>query len=121
MIAGRSKLAGLSPYFRPYVEWLLDYAESQGVSVTVVSAHRTPAEQVRAAAQARAAGRPAAAPGRSAHQYGLAVDLMAGESSRSEEHSWLMAVGRAIGFRFYENDRPHFEHPDWPALRETLR
>jgi hypothetical protein len=46
---------------------------------------------------------------------------MAGKSSGSAEHEWLMKVGRAMGFRFYANDRPHFEHPAWASLKETLR
>ncbi len=121
MIVARHKTDTLSPYFKPYIDWLLDYADAQGVNVTVVSAHRTDEEQAEAARQARAAGRPAAAPGRSAHQYGLAVDLMAGKHSSSEDHEWLMKVGRAMGFRFYAKDRPHFEHPAWAALRETLK
>ncbi len=121
MIAGREKLDGLHDWFRPYVDFLVDYADSQGVSVTVISGYRTSADQARAAAQARAAGRPAAAPGRSAHNFGLAVDLMAGKNSSSAEHEWLMRVARAIGFRMIAGDRPHFEHPAWPALRETIR
>jgi LAS superfamily LD-carboxypeptidase LdcB len=121
VIVARHKTETLSPYFKPYIDWLLDYADQQGVAVTVISAHRTNEEQAEAARQARAAGRPAAAPGRSAHQYGLAVDLMAGKNSGSAEHEWLMKVGRAMGFRFYANDRPHFEHPAWAALRQTLR
>jgi hypothetical protein len=121
VIAGKAKLEGLSPYFRPYIEWLLEYANSQGVSVEVLSGNRTAAEQVRAAAQAKAAGRPAAAPGRSAHQYGLAVDLMAGGHSSSQDHKWLMSVWRAMGGNFYPGDDPHFEHPDWPRVRATLR
>jgi LAS superfamily LD-carboxypeptidase LdcB len=121
MISGRSKLSTLSPYFGPYIEWLLDYADSQGVSVSVLSAYRTFEDQQRAAAQAKASGRPAAAPGRSAHNYGLAVDLMGGDHSSSAQHEWLMQVGRAMGFYFYPGDRPHFEHPQWRELRKSLR
>ncbi len=120
-ISGRAKLETLSPYFAPHVQWLLDYADSQGVNVSVLSAYRTLEDQKRAAAQAKAAGRPSAAPGRSAHNYGLAVDLMGGDHSSSEQHEWLMQVGRAMGFYFYPNDRPHFEHPQWREIRNTLR
>lgn len=121
MIIGRQKLAGLHPYFRPWIDWLLDFADQNGVTVEVISAFRTVEEQKRAAAQARAAGRPAAKPGRSAHNYGLAVDLAAGGHSSSADHKWLMSVWEAMGGSFYPNDAPHFEHPDWPRIREYLR
>lgn len=121
MITGRGKLDGLHPYFRPWIDWLLDFADQQGVDVQVISGFRTAEDQARAAAQARAAGRPAAAPGRSAHNYGLAVDLAAGGHSSSEDHKWLMQVWRALGGDFYPGDAPHFEHPDWKKIRQYLR
>ncbi len=121
MVVGRDKLNGLSPYFRPWVEWLVDFASAQGVTVTVISGYRTLEDQRRAASQAKAAGRPAAKPGRSAHNFGMAVDLMAGANSSSADHEWLMSVWRAVGGQFYAGDRPHFEHPDWPAVREFIR
>jgi LAS superfamily LD-carboxypeptidase LdcB len=118
---GAEKLSGLHPHFRPAIEFLIQYAEQQGVRITLVSGKRSNAEQARAAAQAKAAGRPAALPGRSAHNYGLAIDMFAGASSRSPEHKWLMRVARAMGFKFYPKDDPHFEHPQWPQLRQQLR
>lgn len=121
MIIGRGKLSGLSPYFRPWIDWLLEFADQNGVTVEVVSGYRTIEDQKRAAAQARAAGRPAAAPGRSAHNFGLAVDLVAGGHSTSSEHEWLMSVWRAVGGEFYPKDAPHFEHPDWKRVRDYLR
>ncbi len=121
MVVGRDKLNGLSPYFKPWIEFLVDFASQQGVTVTVISGHRTLDDQRRAAAQAKAAGRPAAAPGKSAHNFGLAVDLMGGVNSSSAEHEWLMDVWKAMGGSFYKGDRPHFEHPDWPGVRNYIR
>lgn len=121
MIVDAQKLDGLSPYFRPWIDFLLAFADQQGVTVTVISGFRTVEDQRRASAEARRAGRPAAAPGRSAHNFGLAVDLMAGNHSTSSEHRWLMNVWRAMGGNFYPGDAPHFEHPDWPRIRNYFR
>lgn len=121
MIIDAHKLDGLSPYFRPWIDWLLYFADQQGVTVTVLSGYRDLEDQRRAAAQAKAAGRPSAAPGRSAHNFGLAVDLMAGNHSTSSDHRWLMSVWKAMGGSFYPKDAPHFEHPDWPRIRDWIR
>lgn len=121
VIIGAAKLDGLHPHFRPWIDWLLYFADEQGVTVEVISGYRTIEDQKRAAAQARAAGRPAAAPGRSAHNFGLAVDLAAGGHSSSAEHKWLQEVWKAMGGYFYPKDAPHFEHPDWKLVRDHLR
>lgn len=118
MIRNRALLTGLSPYFRPWVDLLLDFAEANGVDVTVTSAHRTLAYQEQLCTRLRTAGSsvPCATPGRSAHQYGLAVDLS------SPHQTWLRAVANSIGFApLIANDPYHYEHPDWRAMRQHLR
>lgn len=118
MIAGRAKVATLHPAFRSAVELLLDLAEENGVTVTVTSAFRSIEDQKRVC---RTAPGPCATPGRSAHQYGLAIDLVGGATANSEDHKWLRAVAQVIGFGFVANDPVHLEHPAWPGLRKQIR
>ena len=118
MISGRHKLAQLHDAFAPYVDFLVDFASQNGVSVAVTSGYRSIQDQARVCSQTSG---PCATPGRSAHQFGLAVDLVAGPNVNSPEHIWLMEVARIMGFGFVRNDPVHLEHPAWNALRKQLR
>ena len=119
MIAGRHKLAQLHPYFRPAVEFLLDYVDSQGVNVEVTSGYRSAADQARVCAST---SYPCAKPGTSAHQYGLAVDLVAGGSVDSAEHKFLRLCADVMGFRpIIPADPVHFEHPFFKQLAQLQR
>lgn len=120
MISGRHKLAQLHPAFRPAVELLMDWAQQNGVSVSIYSGYRSAHDQARVCAQIAGKG-PCAAPGRSAHQYGLAVDLTGGANVNSAEHRWVMECARIIGFGFVANDPVHIEHPAWSGLRKLLK
>ena len=118
MIAGRAKIATLHPAFAPSVNFLMDFAEYNGVNVRITSAFRSVEDQARVCAQVSG---PCATPGRSAHQFGLAVDLVAGASTNSAEHKWLMLVAGIMGFGTVANDPVHLEYPQWNALRKQLR
>lgn len=119
MIAGRSKVATLHSAFIPAVNYLLDFVEWNGVRVEVTSAYRSPGDQARVCAST---SYPCAAPGRSSHQYGLSVDLVAGGSVNSAEHKWLRRCADIIGFRpEIKADPVHFEHPAWQLLSKQLR
>lgn len=73
-----SLLDTLDPSFKPAAQSLYDLAQSAGVRPRVTSARRSYAKQA-ALYQAYIAGRsryPAAPPGTSAHEYGLAFDMV---------------------------------------------
>ena len=122
MISGRGELLFLHPAFRPAVEELLAEAERQGISVQVTSGHRSIEEQARVcrelAARERREGRryPCATPGLSAHQWGLAIDAVAGGSLSSPAHARFRALAASMGFAFVADDPPHLEHPAWRGI-----
>ena len=88
------------------------------MNVTVTSGFRSTADQARVCRQTTG---PCATPGRSAHQYGLAIDLVGGATVNSAEHKWVRDVAQVIGFGFVANDPVHLEHPAWPGLRKQIR
>ena len=70
---------GIVPQLRPYFEWLVQEAQRLDNQARVTSAFRSPSEQARLyrrflAGQARF---PVAPPGRSYHEYGRAIDIVA--------------------------------------------
>lgn len=130
MIRNVHKLTGLHPAFREYVDFLLHICETYGVSVTITSGHRSIEDQRRVCAElaerARREGKPKSAypcatPGLSAHQWGLAVDLVGGTNTNSQEHRWVIEVGKIIGLRTIANDPPHLEHPQWREILPMIR
>lgn len=122
-----SKLAFLHPAFRPAVELLLAQAAEERIDVTITSGFRSIEEQKRVCAELKQRGLrdgrhyPCATPGLSAHQYGLAVDLVGGASLSSAEHRRLRQIGASIGFAFVAEDPPHFEHPGWRGVYPEVR
>lgn len=69
----------LDPRFRPWAQWIYDTAQLNGLSPRITSTYRSMATQQRLYDNYRA-GRskyPAAPPGRSWHNYGLALDMVA--------------------------------------------
>lgn len=98
-----------------------------GIPVTLTSGYRSIEEQRRVCADLRERERkghgrfPCATPGLSAHQYGLAVDMMGGSSFSSREHAMLEQLGEQLGFARVRGDPPHFEHPAWRGLLPLVR
>jgi LAS superfamily LD-carboxypeptidase LdcB len=95
------------------------YGQKLGLSVEVTSARRVQAEQQRLYAQ-YLAGRssyPVAAPGQSAHQYGVAWDSTV---PPAQQETWN-AVRRAFGWLVPTNDLIHAEVPGWQSYRSGLR
>lgn len=123
-IIGSSKLLFLHPAFRHAVDDLLARVD---FPVTITSGYRSVEDQRRVCAELEARGArdgrhyPCARPGLSAHQYGLAVDMMGGTSFASSEHRELRQLGQALGFAFVASDPPHFEHPAWRDLRPLIQ
>jgi len=104
----RTSLEGLNPSLRPYARWLVSAAPYAGArSVRVTSVLRSRAEQA-ALYSNYLAGRssfPAAPPGSSKHEYGLAFDMV------TEPFSALDTLGawwRQLGGEWSPTDRIHF-------------
>jgi len=70
-------LRTLSPWLTPYAEWLLYVAKHNDSRFVVTSARRSRQDQERLYARylSGQSGIPAAPPGRSAHEWGLAFDV----------------------------------------------
>jgi len=115
---GTHSLLNLQPWLRPYAEWLLSAAPYAGArSVRITSVTRSRGRQ-RALYNRFLAGRaqfPAAPPGRSHHEYGLAWDMV------TEPFSALTTLGgwwNQVGGRWSPSDRIHFSVPypiPWPT------
>lgn len=71
---GLSKLAGVHPYVADRVRYILQVADHYGASYTITSAWRTQAAQANLWVKQNRL--PAAFPGCSSHEYGLAVDVV---------------------------------------------
>lgn len=100
---------GLDPRLQFYVEHLLVYANQLGFQPRITSTVRTRAQQTRLY-RAYVSGRsalPAAPPGKSKHEYGLAVDIVANSQTGL---NWMGKVWRSWGFTWGGAVDPvHFE------------
>jgi LAS superfamily LD-carboxypeptidase LdcB len=100
--------ATLDPGFRPWVEYLLRVAEYNGLRVQVTSTLRTRAQQIVlyqrwlqcSARGGRGTCLPAAPPGTSDHELGLAVDLVVNGDFRSAAQASLGAFWQSLGGRW---------------------
>ena len=113
MITGREKLLGLYEPWRQWCDWMLTYLDQRGFDPIVTSGRRTYGEQQRLYS-AYLAGRsslPAAPPGRSAHNYGLAIDVWAGNGQQGA----MMNVLRSFGGELVAGDAPHVQYPGFNA------
>ena len=104
-------LSSLEPWLRPYAEWLVSLAPYAGArSVRITSAKRSRARQQQLYNRFKA-GRaqfPAAPPGRSLHEYGLAWDMV------TEPYSALATLGawwNQVGGQWNVSDEIHFGIP----------
>jgi len=106
----------LDPRFRPYADWLVRLGKSYDSRLVVTSGRRSPAKQARLY-QNWIAGRsriPAAPPGRSLHQSGLAVDIARiGIDPLSDPLlNWLGSVWTYYGGKWGgARDPVHFQPP----------
>lgn len=94
----------LDSRFRPYAEGVLQVARQFGLNPVVTSTLRTLDEQAHLYREFRA-GRhpyPVAPPGRSQHNYGLAVDIV------SDDNDWLGSVWSHWGGLWSKSDVVHF-------------
>lgn len=102
--------SSLDPRFRPYADWLLRVANANGIPATVTSAYRsvTTQRQLYAAYLAGRSKLPAAPPGRSKHQYGLAVDIVFSPYT-AQMQAAFGALWQRIGGTWHASDPVHFE------------
>lgn len=111
-----SSLSSLDPLIRPFAEDLLAIAESQGLNPRITSTRRSHAKQ-EALYRAYQEGRsryPAAVPGNSAHEYGLAFDMVI------PNRGYQLGAGDLWtswgGVYGHEEDPIHFEYPSWRTV-----
>jgi D-alanyl-D-alanine carboxypeptidase len=110
-----ASLSTLDPQLRPWAEYLVRVGEYYGLRIQVTSARRTAAQQAslwnRYQTCQREGGRclPAAPPGTSDHERGLAFDLVVGGDYHSAAQRWLGQVWQSWGGRWAGNADPvHF-------------
>ncbi len=104
-------LRGLAPSVRSHAEYTLEWARYYGIEVLITSSYRSWNEQ-QALYTKWLEGRsrwPAAPPGRSAHNWGLAFDSYV-EPHHQAAWDWLR---RALGWHVPVNDEIHAAVPGW--------
>ncbi len=102
----------LDPRLRPYAEHLIQVAQASGLRVQLTSTRRTRAQQTLLYQRSQACGGgclPAARPGTSDHEYGMAFDMvingdMRGPAQRAVGEYWRSMGGRWPG----DADPVHF-------------
>lgn len=111
-------LSTLQPWLKPYAEWLVSvapYAGAHSVRITSVVRSRASQRELYSRFKAGRARFPAAPPGRSHHEYGLAWDMV------TEPFSALTTLGSwwtQVGGRWSATDVIHFSVPiaiPWPT------
>lgn len=102
----------LHPALRPWADYLLQVAAYNGLRVQVTSTLRTRAQQTLLWQRSQACGGgclPAAPPGTSDHEYGLAFDLIVNGDYRSPHQRALGLFWRSLGGRWADEADPvHF-------------
>lgn len=107
-----NSMPGLNPVLQFYGEALIAWANDQGYSPRVTSTYRSYAQQSRlyqkylTALEQGAPTLPAAPPGTSKHEQGLAFDLV----TTPYEALWTLGqVWNSWGGRWFSSDPVHFE------------
>ncbi|MEY2521253.1 MAG: peptidoglycan LD-endopeptidase CwlK [Verrucomicrobiota bacterium] len=122
-----TNIATLHPRVRPFARALIEKSAGQGITIKVISAMRTYAEQDELFAQGRT--KPGkivtkAKGGFSNHNFGIAFDIGVFEGTyipESPKYKVAGALGADLGLEWGGNwktieDQPHFQlRPDWAA------
>ncbi len=104
-----SSLSRLQPWLTPYAEWLVwaaPYSGARRVRITSVTRSRAKQALLYRRFLAGQSQFPAAPPGRSKHEFGLAFDMV------TEPFSALDTLGswwKQLGGIWHPSDRIHFE------------
>jgi hypothetical protein len=127
------KLSGLDPRFAPMARRFVDAANAnvnpEGLEVRISHGTRSFAEQEQLYRKYLADRKyKAAAPGRCAHIYGMAIDIAVIRGSREVDRPAMWArlgrLGESLGLRWGHgfDDDDHFQHPGIPTSgRQLLR
>lgn len=110
-ILSRARLAGVHPQVRDAANFALDIADYYGVPVTLTSGRRTYAEQDALYRRYLAGGSrfPAAPPGTSAHEKGMAFDAWTPDEYL-DAWDWIRQY---VGFQTHRGDSVHAVVPNW--------
>ena len=103
----RPSFAGLAPWAIPFAQFLYEVAELNGLKPRITSVRRTSQQQA-VLYQRFLRGQsslPAAPPGRSLHEKGLAFDMVTANPPA------LGALWQSMGGRWFPSDPVHFEIP----------
>lgn len=127
----------LRPEIRPMVDAFVAAVKAAGIDMIVTCTYRSPEEQAAEFAKGRdAVGNvinehlitTKARPGQSAHNYGLALDVVPIANGKCvwsvNDPLWqrIGALGVAAGLQWYGSpgepfkEFPHFQHPAWKLL-----
>lgn len=99
--ASQNIIDSLHPEMRPYVTRFINRCQAEaGIKLTLTSGYRSIDKQKQLIKQ----GRPAAQPGKSYHNYGLAIDV---KPTNSNDWYTIGQIGQSIGFRWGK----HFRSP----------
>lgn len=124
-------LNDLRPEIRPMAEAFLDACAAAGIDVLVTCTLRSNAEQAQLYAKGRTAPGPKvtnAPAGQSAHNYGLALDVVPMVNGKPDwqgaDPIWQQvgSIGQGAGLQwagapgFPFPEEPHFQHPQWRQL-----
>lgn len=100
-----ASLDSLDPRLKPAARWFVNELQRLGLQPVVTSARRSRAEQTRLYEryQRGQSKFPAAPPGRSLHEHGLAFDVMTSDPPRAG------AMWRDLGGEWSPGDAVHFQ------------
>lgn len=105
-----AKLTQVAPELAARVRSMAASLAGKGITIRVVSGLRSTAEQARLYANRASNPRPVAAPGKSLHEFGRAVDVaVVGRGTWPEVGAAGEAAGLRWGGRFERVDLVHFE------------
>jgi LAS superfamily LD-carboxypeptidase LdcB len=116
----------LRPDFLARLRGLLGAASAHGLTLVATEGYRSPERSDELYKNFKEHGGPRAAPGgRSAHNYGRAVDFLALRdgatvpNSDAPEYDLLAELAARYGLRTLQslNDAGHVEDPDWETLK----
>ena len=115
MIAGKAKTAGLYPPWKAWCDWAIRTLEDAGIEGTVTSGVRS-TEKQQQLYEAYITGRSsiiAAPPGRSSHEYGLAIDFVVSAGKDSQLQKQVMAAFEYWGGELVAGDPVHVQYPGY--------
>lgn len=106
-----SRFRGLQPWLEPYAQYLFDSAQRAGFRPIVTSVFRSNQKQATLYERWKRglSDLPAAPPGRSKHNHGLAFDIVVEGGYRGPRQRELGAYWRQMGGRWFSSDPVHFE------------